>query len=337
MINLNDSRFNIKQFVTEELLFEILSDYDIFNYYIDDLILNRAFESPLRNDKKPSFTVFWSNKYNRLLWKDHGSGDRGGSITFVMRLLGLGYKNTLEQIALDFKLDDRFLIGSNSKRYKTSNPIIHTREDVNNKVSDATIINITSRNFEYHDIKFWSEFGISEQTLRKYNVIPLRYIFINDRLFGADKYSYAYMEEKDGVVRYKIYQPFSINNKWINNLIEGTLSGWSQLDENGDLLIIASSLKDGMCLHGLGFTNFIAPQTENYIFKPHIVEDLKNRFDDIIVFYDHDKAGINAANRMNQLYGFKSITTMSEELKDPSDYYKYNKQQIWDILAAIRQ
>ena len=333
MINLNDPRFIIKEFVTEDALFSIINDYDIYNYYIEDLRLNKGMSSPLRKDSSPSFSVFWSNKYNRILWKDHGDGNRGGAVRFVSELLGLNYREALEQIVLDFKLDDRFKISSDLKRFNGSNPQVHNKDLIKNIIDVSVVIRIKSRPYMAHDIRFWSSYGISEETLRKYNVIPIEYLFINGNVYGVDRYAYAYVEYKDDETRYKIYQPFNIKIKWLSNLIEGTLSGWSQMADTGDLLIISSSLKDGMCLHDYGFKNFIAPQTENYIFKPHIVEDLKSRFKNILVFYDHDVAGINAANKMNLLYGFKFITTNSEELKDPSDYYK-NKGTLWDILHA---
>ena len=33
----------------------------------------------------------------------------------------------------------------------------------------------------------------------------------------CEKYAYAYIEFKDGLPTYKIYQPFSENYKWLNN------------------------------------------------------------------------------------------------------------------------
>ena len=138
----------------------------------------------------------------------------------------------------------------------------------------------------------------------------------------AQNNAYAYTELKDNVLKYKIYQPLYKKLKWLNNMVEGTLSGWSQMADSGELLIIASSLKDAMCLHDLGYKNVIAPQTENYIHKPHIIDILKSRFKEIYIFYDYDDAGINASNRIKDMYNLKQLFTMDNKLKDPSDFYR---------------
>ena len=337
MINLNDEQFQDKQLITEEALFEHISDYDVFNYYVEDLSLNYAFKSPLRADKNPSFSIFFSKKRNRLFYKDFGNGDSGSCIKMLMQLMNLSYHEALTQIVLDFGLESKFKVPNGFKRSKNKPAKVFDKNHVDNIIKTSNVIQITSRNWTQQDLNYWEQYGVSYLTLLKYNIVPIKYLFINGEVYGVDRFAYAYSEMKDSEIRYKIYQPFSRYNKWINNLIEGTLSGWSQLSESGDLLVISSSLKDGMCLHDQGFNDFIAPQTENYIFKPHIVDDLLTRFKEIVVFYDYDEAGLKAAQRMNQLYGFRYFTTNNEQYKDPSDYYKQFKDDLWTILQPIRQ
>jgi hypothetical protein len=161
--------------------------------------------------------------------------------------------------------------------------------------------------------------------------MPIKLIYLNDIIISP-KLAYAYKEFKDDVVRYKIYQPYNKKVKWLNNFVDGTLSGFSQLPEYGDLLFITSSLKDGMCLHDLGY-NFIAPQAESHIINKKVFNDLKLRFKKIITFYDNDEAGIENAKRNKKLYEIDYIKTNSLLEKDISDYYKkYGKEKSLNLI-----
>lgn len=329
MINLNSPKYKSDLFREDLLVY--ISDYDIFKYYIPNLQLNKAFHSPLRKDENPSFTVFFSKKYNMLLFKDLGTGERGDAFIFVSRLYNINYREAILQIITDFNLGNEF--GLYDLVLNSIQPVIHDKEFIYKEIKDATTIKIKIRNWEDHDIVYWQSYGISLQTLQKYRVFPIKYIFLNNEIIIPEKYSYAYSEFKDSEIRFKIYQPYSKFMKWINNMIEGTLSGWDQLPKKGKYLIIASSLKDAMCLHDLGYKNVLCPQTENYIFKPHIIEALKNRFKNIIIFYDEDPAGNKAAKRMLDLYDIPSITTSNIKYKDPSDYYKqFGSKQLKKII-----
>jgi len=328
MIDLTIPKY--KANIKPEDILKYISDYDIFKYYLPGLELGKAIHSPLRTDTNPSFSVFFSKKYNKLFFKDLATGERGDCFVFVSRLYTLKYPETLREIIIDFELHKEF--GIKQYRKSKNKPKIHTKEEIDKKVKEATKLRIKRRDWKEHDIIFWKTFGISSKTLKKYRVFPIQYIFINDEIIVAEKYAYVYIENKDNEVKFKIYQPFSKNMKWINNMLEGTISGWEQLPNTDKLLIIASSLKDSMCLNELGY-NVLNPQTENYIFKKHIIEKLKQRFNKIIVFYDEDKAGKKAAYRMKEMFNINFITTEDEENKDPSDYYKkYGKKELKRLI-----
>jgi len=321
MIYLNDPKYSEKLLVDRDAILEKVSDFNIFKFYYPELDLNRNTKSPFHKDNNESLRIFWSSKYNMFMFKDFGgAGLRGDVFVFVSKLTGLNYYETLVRIILDFNLDDYFNVDSTNK--PISNPIIYSEEQIKSFVKDSVVLQIKTREWNIVDDKYWNSFGISRETLIKYRVIPISHIFLNDNIIKADELAYAYVEYKDGVARYKIYQPLSKKMKWLNNMIEGTLSGWSQLSDTGEILILASSLKDGMCVHDLGFKDMLASQTELYIYKPHIMAILKKRFKRIFVFYDYDNAGINASNKMCEMYDLEPIFTMKKETKDPSDFYR---------------
>ena len=321
MIYLNDPKYSEKLLVDRDAILEKVSDFNIFKFYYPELDLNRNTKSPFHKDNNESLRIFWSSKYNMFMFKDFGgSGLRGDVFVFVSKLTGLNYYETLVRIILDFNLDDYFNVDSTNK--PISNPIIYSEEQIKSFVKDSVVLQVKSRQWNYDDSKYWNSYGISTNTLDKYRVLPVSHIFINESIIVADKNAYVYTEFKDNLIRYKIYQPLSKKMKWLNNMVEGTLSGWSQTADSGEMLIIASSLKDAMCLHDLGYTNVIAPQTENYIHKPHIIDILKSRFKLIYIFYDYDNAGIRASNSICKMYNLKQLFTMDNKLKDPSDFYR---------------
>jgi hypothetical protein len=321
MINLNDERFQQKLLATEDNVLNYISDYDIFRHYLPEFKLNSVISSPFRKDNHPSFAVYISDRYNdRILYKDLRTGEKGGAITFVQNKLNLSYREALEQIVIDFNLSNKFHLRHNLSKSGPRPPVTHK---VDLKQLKKTIdLNIKSRVWKPWDIEYWNSYGVSLDTLNKYKVKPLQYIFINNKIFKADKLAYAYTEFKNNLTRFKIYQPENDYLKWINNFLPNTLSGYTQLPEESELLFIASSLKDGMCLHDLGY-NFIAPQTENYTFKQSLINELKSRFNQIITFYDFDDAGINAAKKLEEQFGLPYINT-GNMLKDISDYYLIN-------------
>ena len=179
-----------------------------------------------------------------------------------------------------------------------------------------------------HDIQFWLDFGITKKTLIKYNVTPIKYYFINGHIIKTDKYSYAFIEYKDGKETYKIYQPFSEDFKWINNHDESVWQGWEQLPEKGEQLIITKSLKDVMSISEVLKIPAVALQSETVKPKDKIVEQLYRRFDDIFILYDNDfdkkiNWGQVASKELADYYGFYQIMIQNKwKSKDFSDLVK---------------
>ena len=103
MIDLN------KEQLTKEKLREYVSDYDIFDHYISDMIIGKIRNSPIRKDVHPSFAIFYAQRNNMLMFKDQATGETGDCIKYVMNYHGIDYYGALSQVAIDFGLDDRFI------------------------------------------------------------------------------------------------------------------------------------------------------------------------------------------------------------------------------------
>lgn len=326
MINLNDDCYIVKKALSIESILEHISDYDIFKYYIPGIQIGKKILSPLRDDKNPSFNIFWYAAVRKLFFKDLGTGVTGDAFRYVQLIKNCDFQTALTIIVEDFRLNKYIQVKDINYTPSPKEPIVYDKEVIEKSIKEAVEIKVTVRKWLQRDVDYWGSYGVSIQTLNKYRVFPIKYLFFGESVYGVDELAYAYLELKDGVARYKIYQPRKIETKWFNNFVDNTLSGFSQLPTEGDTLIIASSLKDGMCIHDLEVegVSIIAPQTENYIFKEYVLDDLKWRFRRVILFYDHDTAGLKASEHMKELFGLDYITTGTELYKDPSDYYKAN-------------
>lgn len=329
MLNLSDRKWGDKLNINEENILSFINEYSIFRHYVGEFDVNKIFHSPLREDKRPSFGIFYSKKYNgKLLFKDLASDMKGSCFNFVMYLYNITYNEALSLVINDFHLQEYFY-NVIPNLYTAKAKIISDKYII--KPSE-TSINIRIRDWKEHDKLFWNQFNISNQILQKYNVYPIDYFFINNNPIKADRFAYAFMEEKDGIRRYKIYQPFSKQNKWFSNFIEGTISGWNQMNKSSNILIITSSLKDVMSLDSLGY-NSIAPQTETYSFKPHIIRELYKYYTNIYILYDYDKAGVHFAYKNKELFKMIPFFTNSIKCKDISDYIKYyNKNKAKNLI-----
>ncbi len=117
----------------------------------------------------------------------------------------LNYANALFKIAYDFGL-------SSLNIAQNKNVITYTKLQQKDRVE----LGVKLRQWENYDKEYWTGFNIKKSTLHKFNVFPISHVFYNANAVKTHKYAYVYVEEKDGVVTYKIYQPFeNKQKKWI--------------------------------------------------------------------------------------------------------------------------
>jgi hypothetical protein len=288
-----------------------VSDYDIYAYYLGNRFdLNKVFNSPLREDKNPSFGIMQNNE-GALLYHDFATGDKGNAITFVKEILKLDtYKTALERVYKDLIVKGMRTPGSILKSLKTP------------KKALKSDLGVKRKEFSKIDLDYWMQFGIKLNTLKLFEVDPIEYFFEND-------YVYWKYEDINPMYVYKvydkmkIYRPLSIDkkNKWRGNLTKNYVFGYKQLPESGDVLIITKSLKDVMCLYELGYSA-IAPPNEGVLLPVKCINDVKKRFKKIVFLYDNDYAGIKAATNAEEKFDIKHIIIPEiYKSKDITDFY----------------
>jgi hypothetical protein len=339
LINLN------KNFITKEDIILKIGEINVFKHYSQQTVeIGNVIKSPLRNEHNPSFGYFIRN--NEILFNDFVLGG-GDCIRFVMLMFNLTRFEALSKIAIDFKIDEDYIVKYN---IKTKSNIINNNFNFQDKDSllehhNKLLIKIKSRNWKLEDFFWWKQFGINVETLKYYNVKPLDYIFLNDNAFKADKYAYSFEECKDETNTYKIYQPYNKNYKWINNHNYSVWQGWNQLPNTNQTLIITKSLKDVMSIYSVLKLPSVSLQAETAKPKDIVIEELKERFNNIYVLYDNDfDSEVNWGRKFGKdlcdKYGFLQLEIPDKfKSKDFSDLvFKYGDKEalkIWEHYIFV--
>lgn len=294
-------------------LLEKVSDYDIYSYYLGSFKPKTLMNSPLRpDDKIPSFAIFPS-KTGDLLFKDHGTGEAGNALKFIKLYRGIQTREELERELLKIV------------RRLNPNETIRTNNYTKLVGSGVTDIGIVRQPFTEVDKRYWKQFHISLDTLKRFNVFSIKYFLCNRVVRGTykeDSPMYAYKVYD----RFKIYRPLSSKyTKWRTNLTNRHVQGLAELPkEGGNLLIITKSLKDVMCLYEMGF-NAIAASSETTFIPEDILQSLRSKWKHIIILYDRDVAGMQNSRKYSKQYKMDAIFVNKKfKAKDVSDAVKSN-------------
>ena len=294
--------------ITLDYILSKVTEYDIYARYIGQFKVGFIYNSPFRKDKNPSFGIFQSKKTGKLLFKDHGNGECGDVIKFVELYTGLtNYNDVLNRIVSDMSITNNTKLKS-IKKYE----------------SNETVIGVVRQDWTDIDINYWLQFGITLDTLNKFNVSSIKYYLCNGIVKGIYKENnpmYAYKVYD----HFKIYRPYADKyTKWRNNLSETDIQGFQQLPSKGDLLIITKSLKDVMCLYEMGYYA-ISPSSESTFIPGKALNLLKKRFKRILLCFDRDKAGCKNMRKISLKTGLNGFLIHKKfKAKDISDAVKIN-------------
>lgn len=302
-------------------LLDKLTDYDIYSYYVGQFKIGKLFNSPLRSDdKNPSFAIF-KGMNGGLFFKDHGSGEGGNAIKFVKLYKNINTKDELERELLRIVRKMNPNSGNAIRTYSYSVD------------SGPTDIGIVRQPFTDVDKRYWKQFHISIDTLRKFQVFSIKYFLCNRVVRGTYKETspmYAYKVDD----KFKIYRPLASKyTKWRTNLTNRNVQGLSELPvEGGNLLIITKSLKDVMCLYEMGF-NAIAASSETTFIPDDILDSLRHKWKNVIMLYDRDKTGMLESRKYSKQYKLDALFVHKRfKAKDVSDAVKdnsYNEVKQW--------
>ena len=309
--------FNTKNIVLDER--NIPSTW-VFQYYLNlpeqltgQNIKIKSIFNP--NDKTPSFCIYVNETIMQYKFKDFSTGKNGNKVDLVKSMFNIEYPEASRKIVKDYNM------------FVKTNGV----QKIDFKPESKWVINyIKERSWTITDKKYWLSFRIGKTILDEFNVKPIEYYTLVKENFDkienlrcGSKWCYGYFD-KNGEV-YKIYQPFSKKYKFYK--AKSYLQGIDQLKFNKPYLVICSSLKDALCLKGMGYNvEVLAPDSENTIIKPHVIEHLKKKYKKVITLFDNDQAGLEAIEKYKNLYGLHGcVLSMSKDISDAIKNYGLNE------------
>ena len=306
-----------------------ISEYDIFRYYCHNFKnYGDKFCSELREDRSPTCSIVpWKGK---VIYKDFGSGDSHDCFSYIQAKYGLTFSEAMRVIDTDFGLGLQ-----SGTVIKSQIAITYGTQDVIER--RPTKIEKKARQWNVEDKNFWSQFHIPKHLLTKFGVQPIDYFWINEARYRCHSLSYVY--NING--RYKVYRPFETEGKWYSNTSKDDIQGWRQLKDNGDIVILASSLKDVMCLNVLGY-EAIALQSEMQMPSAELIKQLSERFEVVAVLYDNDfekdaNPGQTMANKICAEFNLINIILPAHyKSKDISDLMKDHGVEIAEKIVKIQ-
>lgn len=293
--------------LNKDNLLQRVSNAEILKYYIPGEGLSYNVLCNFHRESTPSMCV----NLVKGIFKCFGCGVGGDGITFVQKKYNLTFYEALQVISND--------MGLSSINYKKV-PLEVLGIPLAQIKNIPTTIQIKERSWLTKDVAYWKQFGISKELCIRYNIYPISHYWVNDYMFiiKAGELAYAFLEKG----KFQIYQPYADKSKkWFSNTGQ-MVYGYDQLPPYGELLIITSSKKDILTLTSLGY-NAVSPNNEGTALPVDTYEDLNNRFDRIVIFFNNDHQGLKAAHLMGEDLGLDFIyIPMDYKETDPSDFHK---------------
>jgi len=308
-------------FNTRNIVVEVnqVPSYWVFQYYLNlqevlsgqDVKIKSVWNT---GEKTPSMCIYVDRSRMEYVFKDFSTGRFGDKINLLIDLFDLNYASACDRLIYDYNV----YIKNKGKIEITLNTLSKWELDY-----------IHPRNWNTDDANYWLSYGIGKSMLELYNVKPLEFYTISKDENGSinnlkieAKYIYAYCDSD--YKPYKIYQPFNKTHKF--HKVKSHIQGLDQLSYKNPYLVICSSLKDAMCLKGFGYNiDVIAPDSENSIIKPYIIDNLKKKYKKIITLFDNDEAGQKAIEKYADTYNINgTVLNLSKDVSDSVKTYGFD-------------
>lgn len=285
-------------YLSPEQILQKVSQQAIFELVLQDRFsFLRQYRSPLRADKHAGCR-FEERPDGTILWVDFGDKKQIHRSCFKM-VMDYYNESLLGAIRL---ISNHFQISTDPSDYS----LIEPTNSYKNSYQDNKRVDISTNRvpFESKDKIFWNSAIISTDDLEQDNVYSSNTIQIfnpskSDKAIKFFVYGLCYSIDFFDAI--KIYQPYSINYKWITNCTENHIGNIDNLPATGDKLVICKAYKDHRTFRNLNLGtsyNFIWLHNEGSIPSLDILLNLTSRFKQIIVFYDNDYKGISAGYRL---------------------------------------
>ena len=324
--------FQFEEKITKEKILSRYSEEQIMEYYLHVPVKKGLFRSPLRRDKEPTCS-YYRNRSGTLIYKDFATGQHLDCWNLVMTIFSCDYWQALKIIANDFGIVKNSNIPKNTGKINTNYVKIEDKE--------MSKVQVEIQDFTELELKWWKKYGITLDILKKFNVYSCKHIFLNDQLVATSQQHcpiFGYYGGKyQGMELWRCYFPKRTSFRFLGNWPTKKIQGYEQLPKKGKLLVITKAMKDVLTLYSLGIPA-IAPNSETQFISESVLNDLKNRFEHIVVLFDNDRTGISFMNKIKKEHPELIYTWIPRkyEAKDISDYYKiYGKNKTLNLIKEF--
>jgi|SRR6478736_2410589 len=317
----------LKQDLTMDSILSKVSEFDIFKaYYPGNFELNQVCISPFPRSKgietHPSFVI--GNKYGHLSFIDYGDSEKRGDCFNFVRLIthSSTLNETLEHI------DSKFGLGFRGVQRDYKKAISEYKQPEVTKRN--TVIQVVTRKFTLEELKYWSEYHVDLQDLRKNDVYSIKTMYFNKTKFPLKdtelRFGYLFGNT------WKIYRPFSDKkNKWLSNVPLQTSWGTENL-KKGKNSLICKAKKDFMVCKKI-LDEVVGIQNESLAaFSEKFVNEVTNNSEEVFYGGDSDAPGKQASYNITGAFGYKHINAPDRLLPATKDLADWAKLEGLDAL-----
>ena len=256
----------------EEVLARTDKGLNVFKHYLPfPFRVGRNFLNPLYEDTKASCNVYFDRTSGQYKLKDYGNDTYSGDcFHFVAQLLGTdsrhadGFIEILKKINQDLSLgldENKQNFNQNANTQQQQRKISLNIEKQNHEplleTKSIKPFSFKIKPFSDVELKFWNQYGITLENLKKYQVVSLHEFSSENnngkpyKLFSTEKEPIFAYQGKRYV---KLYRPFSnIRFQYAGDLGEKYCFGLEQLPTKGNTLFITGGEKDVLTLVSNGF------------------------------------------------------------------------------------
>lgn len=314
----------ILDYFSQESIFSII--------FGEDIEVGVKICSPFREDKNPG--CYLEYYHNKLWFVDFADIKKTRD---CFEIIKDKYNLNLQQ-ACNFIFE---VLGNNN--LQNLQPNLKQKKQQKNKIKSEFLIIPKIKKFNSFDKDFWSSYYITSNQLTEdkvYSVTLFKTLgyYPNDFIIRPTNICYAYTDFKENHI--KIYQPKSYlkKYKWFTNCTQNDIGNINNIPIVDKVLIITKSYKDCRILRNLGY-NCIWFQNEGAFPDLKILYDLSLRFTYIYIFFDNDESGIQASQKLQNIfqqefqYTTKAIFTPDQKYKDSGEFIqKFGQNNLKNFL-----
>jgi hypothetical protein len=278
--------------IDKDFVLKRINEEHIFTYYHGPFQFGKVYPSKFRKEKHPS-CGFYINPKGKLIYNDIAKRLKYDCFDFVCAMYSITFKEAVEKVAFDFGLID-------GKPKPVIKKILYDLKDFDRTAKKETTIHFSARKWDSDGLKFWDQFHITENELKRDGYYYINNLFINGKkIYNKDnEIRFALTTTVDGDMRTKVYSPYSSSLKWITNIPTAHPFGLEDLDKSASFCFVAKSAKCRTVLKKF-LPAVIAIQSEQpSAISEEVDQMLQFQYDRVYLGADNDETGLSFMEEM---------------------------------------